>query len=105
MHKTQQKPAFLVINAMDAPHRGRIIRLRLQGGPAPPLRALKGASLEARSPKGKKETLRVLGFFLGGGRPSDARFTRTGRIDLLVEKENGEGRSEVSSQWQVSGPQ
>ena len=104
MQKPQQKPAFLVIDAMDAPYRGTIVRLRLQGGSAPTLRDLKGASLEARSPKGRKEVLKVLGFFTGGGRPSDARLARPGRIDLLVEKENGEGRPEVSSRWEVGVP-
>jgi len=104
MNKPQQKPAFLVIDATDAPFRGRIVRLRLQGGPAPTVRALKGASLEARSPRGDQESLRVLGFFLGGGRPSDARLSRTGRVDLLVEKEDGEGRPEVSSGWEVAVP-
>ena len=62
-----QKPAFRVIDAMDAPHRGRIVRLRLQGGQPPALRDLKGASLQARSPNGEEETLKVVGFFLPGG--------------------------------------
>ena len=104
MQGQTQKPAFLVVDAMDAPHRGRVVRLRLQGGQPPGLRDLKGAVLEARSPDGEIETLRVTGFFLPGGRPSESRLTRTGRIDLLVELEGGSERPRVSSQWEISGP-
>lgn len=99
-----QKSAFLVIDAMDAPHQGRIIRLRLQGGRPPALRDLKGASLQARSPEGEEEALKVVGFFLAGGRPSDARMSRTGRVDLLVEREDGVNRPTVSAQWEITGP-
>jgi hypothetical protein len=104
MQTQTQKPAFLVVDAMDAPHRGRVVRLRLQGGQPPSLRDLKGALLEARSPDGEVETLRVTGFFLPGGRPSESRLNRTGRVDLLVERENGSGPPNVSSQWEVTGP-
>lgn len=99
-----QQPTFLVVDAMDAPHRGRIIRLRLQGGQPPALKDLKGASLQARSPEDDRETLRVVGFFLPGGKPSDARFSRTGRIDLMVELEGNGNRPQVSSRWEVTGP-
>ena len=99
-----QKRTFLVIDAMDAPHRGRVIRLRLQGGQPPVLRELKGARLQARSPEGEGETLKVVGFFLPGGRPSDARLSRTGRVDLLVEREDGGDRPMVSACWEVTGP-
>ena len=98
-----QKPAFLVIDAMDAPHRGRVIRLRLQGGRPPALRDLKGARLQGRSPKGEVESLRVIGFFLPGGRPSDARLSRTGRVDVLVEMADGVGHPAVSAQWEITG--
>jgi len=99
-----QKRSFLVIDAMDAPHRGRIIRLRLQGGQPPVLRDFKGAVLQARSPEGEGETLRVTGFFLPGGRPSDARLSRTGRVDLLVETGDGLNPPRVSARWEVTGP-
>ena len=96
--------AFRVIDAMDVPHRGRVVRLRLKGGQPPSLRDLKGATLRAKSPTGEEETLKVVGFFLPGGRPSDARLSRTGRIDLMVELEGGGERPEVSTQWEVHGP-
>ena len=99
-----QKHAFRVIDAMDAPHRGRVIRLRFQGGQPPTLRELKGAILRARSPRGEEESLRVLGFFLAGGKPSDARLNRTGRVDLVVEIETGGDRPAVSTSWEVSAP-
>jgi hypothetical protein len=103
-HTQTQTPTFLVVDAMDAPFRGRVIRLRLQGGQPPAVRDLKGAVLQARSPGKQEEVLRVMGFFLPGGTPSDARFSRTGRIDLMVELEAGDARPEVSSRWEVTGP-
>jgi hypothetical protein len=104
MPNKAQKPAFRVIDAMDGPHRGRIIRLRVQSGQPPALKSLKGATLRARSPEGEEETLKVIGFFTPGGRPSDARLSRTGRVDLLVESENGGAPPRVSIRWEVSGP-
>jgi hypothetical protein len=104
MQRQAQKPAFLVVDAMDAPHRGRVVRLRLQGGQPPAVRDLKGAVLQATSPEGEVETLRVTDFFLAGGRPSESRLSRTGRIDLIVEVENGTGQPKVSSRWEVTGP-
>lgn len=102
MPNQTQGTAFRVIDAMDGPHRGRILRLRLQGGTPPTLRDLKGASLLARSPDGEEEKLKVVGFYLPGGKPSEARFGRTGRVDLLVENEDGSGNSQVSTLWEVT---
>ena len=36
-------PTFRVLDAMDAPHGGRILRLRLQSGEAPSIGELRGA--------------------------------------------------------------
>ena len=103
--KQASKHAFRVIDAMDAPHhKGRIIRLRLQGGQPPALGDLKGATLRAWSPEGEEESLKVVGFFLPGGRPSNARLTRTGRVDLVVEMQAGTDRPKVSARWEVDGP-
>lgn len=95
---------FRVVNALDAPYTGRIIRLRLQEGEPPKIRDLKGARLLAQSPSGATENLRVLGFPAIGGKPSDDRLVRTGRVDLLVGPENGAGRANVSNRWIVTGP-
>lgn len=91
---------FRVLDAMDAPHNGRILRLRLQAGEAPSVRALRGARLTARAPDGRTCTLRVVGFALIGGAPSDERLARTGRVDLNVEEVGGDGP--VSLQWEVA---
>lgn len=102
--KQTQKHSFRVIDAMDAPHRGRVVRLRLHGGHPPTLKDLRGATLKARSPEGDEETLEVVGFFIPGGKPSDARLNRTGRIDLVVDHEDGVDRPSVSTLWEVTGP-
>lgn len=91
---------FRVLDAFDAPHSGRILRLRLQTGEAPPVKALKGAKLLARAPDGRTSTARVLGFALFGGKPSDGRFARTGRVDVQVEEEGDGGP--IAIQWEVS---
>jgi hypothetical protein len=101
MPNQTQGTAFRVIDAMDGPHRGRILRLRLQGGTTPSLRSLKGASILARSPSGEEERLKIVDFFIPGGRPSEARFGRTGRIDVVVEAENGSQPPQVATLWEV----
>jgi hypothetical protein len=91
---------FRVLDAMDAPHSGRILRLQLQSGEAPSIRSLKGAELRAESPEGEVSRVRVKGFALFGGKPSNERLARTGRIDVHVEELDG-GRP-VGLRWEVT---
>lgn len=91
---------FKVVDAMNAPHRGRILRLRLQDGTAPTVRELRGGRLRAVSPDGEERHLRVEGFPSFGGRPSDERLARSGRVDVHVTAE-GDG-APVGLLWQVS---
>jgi len=79
-------PTFRVFDAMDAPHGGRILRLRLQSGEAPSIKELRGARMRAVSPEGHSAIVNVKGFAVFGGRPSASRLARTGRVDLLVER-------------------
>lgn len=90
---------FTVLDAMDAPHTGRILRLRLQSGEAPRVRSLKGADLLASSPDGRECRVRVKGFALFGGKPSNDRLARTGRVDLHVEELGPDGP--VDLRWEV----
>jgi len=91
---------FRVLDAMDAPHAGRILRLRLQAGEAPKVRALKGARLKATAPDGRTCTGVVDGFALIGGRSPDERLARTGRVDVYLRNEEGDGP--ISLQWEVA---
>jgi len=88
-----------IIDALDHPHGGRILRVRIDGGTPPSLRSLRGARLRAVAPDGSERFVRVTGFPLTGGKPSDVRIRDTGRVDLLVETE-GEGPP-VSRTWQL----
>ena len=97
---TAGKVVFRVLDAMDAPHSGRILRLRLQSGEAPSIRSLKGVDLRAQSPEGDVTRVRVKGFAVFGGKTSDERLARTGRIDVQVEELDG-GRP-VGLQWEVT---
>jgi hypothetical protein len=69
-----------------------------------PARGIPRKRITAEPGKRDQETLKVLGFFLPGGKPSDARLNRTGRVDLIVDLENGAGRPAVSTLWEVNGP-
>ena len=91
---------FRVLDAMDAPHSGRILRLRLQAGEAPSVRALRGARLKATAPDGRTCTAKVAGFAIVGGKPSDERLARTGRVDVHAEEEEGQGP--IGLQWEIS---
>ncbi len=97
---TKRGVVFRVLDAMDAPHAGRILRLRLQSGEAPSIRSLKGAELVATSQTGEQRRVRVIGFAVFGGKPSDSRLARTGRIDVHVE-ELGAGEP-IGLRWEVT---
>jgi hypothetical protein len=97
---TKRGVVFRVLDAMDGPHSGRILRLRLQSGEAPPVRSLVGSEMEALSPAGARRRLRVLGFAVFGGKPSDDRLARSGRVDLHVE-ELGDGDA-IGLRWEVT---
>jgi hypothetical protein len=75
---------LMVVDALDHPHGGRILRTRVTEGVPPSVRSLRGAMLEATSPEGTRVTVKMLGFPVFGGRPSDSRIRETGRVDLLV---------------------
>jgi len=96
---TRSGVTFRVLDAMDAPHTGRILRLRLQSGEAPSIKSLKGAEMTAVSPDGDECRFRVLGFAVFGGKPSNDRLARTGRIDVHVEELSG---GPIGLRWEVS---
>ena len=103
-HSTHHKAVFRILDVMDGPHEGRILKLRLQAGEAPTIAELKGARMKAASPDGSVECeLRIVGFALFGGRPSDERLARTGRIDISVEAAEG-AADEVAARWELIGP-
>jgi hypothetical protein len=94
-----EKPLLRVIDALDHPHGGTILRTRLAGDSVPSLGDLKGANFQARSPEGVERTVRVLGFPITGGKPSNKRIRESGRVDLHVE-ETGEG-APIDLQWEL----
>lgn len=89
-----------VIDALDHPHGGRILRLRMSGGSAPTVRDLKGRTLTVTGPAGEERSVRVLGFPLFGGKVSDRRIRDTGRVDVLVEGTDGDAGS-IGLTWEV----
>lgn len=93
---------FRVIDAFDGPHVGRILRLRLETGDAPSVRSLKGARLKAVSPDGVERYVRVDGFPMFGGRPSDDRLRRTGRVDVHVRLEGDDHDPPIGLRWEVT---
>lgn len=85
---------------MNAPNTGRILRLRLQGGEAPSVRNLRGARIRATAPDGRTCEAQVTGFALIGGKPSDERLARTGRVDVHVQEADGQGP--IGLRWEVT---
>ncbi len=88
-----------VIDAMDHPHGGRILRLRLVEGAAPSMKKLRTARIRARGPRGEERRAEVLGFPVMQGKVSDRRIQETGRVDLHV-REEGEGVP-IALTWMV----
>jgi len=95
-------PVFRVIDALGGPHASQILRVRLSGGRTPTLREIKGARLQARSPEGTEASLEVLAFSIIGGKQSEARFARTGRLDLVVKMDPSS--PSVGLRWTLTGP-
>lgn len=89
-----------MLDAMDAPHAGRILRLRLQSGEAPSISAMKGAEMLATSPEGDQCRFRVVGFAVFGGKPSNDRLTRTGRADVHIDELDEGGP--IGLRWEVT---
>jgi len=85
---------FRVIDAMAAPLGGWILRLRLHAGSAPTLSALTGATLQVESPAGEVRTMKVEGFAVFGGKITDERLQRTGRVDVRVLEGGADERGE-----------
>ena len=95
-----RRVVFRVLDAMDAPHSGRILRLRLQSGEAPTIKSLKNHEMLASGPQGQACKIRAIGFAVFGGKPSNNRLLRTGRVDLHIEELDDGGP--VGLQWEVS---
>lgn len=98
------KVVYRVIDALDAPHGGRILRLRQKAGEAPKARELKGAHMVARAPDGEERTVEVEGFVVFGGKPDDDRIARTGRVDLRVFDDAKGSSRPISFDWELAGP-
>lgn len=93
---------FRVIDALDAPFNGQILRLRLQDGKTPSLKTMKDGTFTARSPNGEEARVRIVAFSIIGGKPSQARFDRTGRVDVVAVPDNG--ATPVALRWTLTGP-
>lgn len=63
------------------------------------MKSLKGREMIARSPDGRECRLRVLGFAVFGGKPSNDRLARTGRVDVQIEELDADGP--IGLRWEV----
>lgn len=87
--------SFRVIDSLDAPHDGRILRLLLVAGHPPKLGALRNLEMVATSPWGRICRLRVVDFVVLGGKVRQARLNTTGRIDVRVKEIDTSGPIEI----------
>ena len=98
------KAIFRVLDSLEAPHGGWFLKLRFEAGDAPTIRELKGAKLYVSSPDGATSfEVKVHGFPLFGGHPSDDRLHRTGRVDVHVTSLDRGGRT-IGPKWRVLVP-
>jgi hypothetical protein len=86
---TSQGLVFRVLDIMGAPHGGWILRLKLEGGEFPGVKAMKGRRMDLVSDHGIAAEVQVAGFPMFGGRPKDDRVARSGRIDVHVTPAEG----------------
>lgn len=54
----------------------------------------------ARSPEGDECRIRVAGFAVFGGKPSNDRLARTGRVDLHIDEMDEGGP--IGLRWEIS---
>ncbi len=100
----KHKATFRVLDSFEAPHSGWFLKLRFEAGDAPTIRELKSATLRVSSPdRATSFEVKVQGFPVFGGHPSDDRLHRTGRVDLHVIVLEGSERA-IGPNWNVSGP-
>jgi hypothetical protein len=93
---------FRVSDAVDVPHRGMLLRLRLMEG-TPSIADLRpGRYLLLRSPDGVERWVRVLDFAIVGGRATQARLERTRELDIVISQADAhrDGRP-IEIGWQV----
>lgn len=90
-----------VIDAMDHPHGGRILRLQLAAGDPPSVRDLKGRFLTLTGPRGAERKVRVASFPVFGGKVSDSRIRETGRVDVLIEAPKAD-LEDIDLSWTAS---
>ena len=96
---------FKVSDIMDGPHKGWILRLRLHTGEAPTIKEIKGARMALRSAEGVSREVVVRSFPTFGGKPSDDRLARSGRLDVSVEPaDSGAEAPSVVERWELVGP-
>jgi len=86
---------FRVVDAMRGPHAGWILRLRLDEGKLPSVKSFEGSRWRVEGADGESRTVRVLGFPVSGGKPSDARMAASGRIDLHVDVVEGSKEGDI----------
>lgn len=95
---------FRVVDAIRHPHGGYILRLRLDGGDPPPVRRIKGSEWWLfPADERDRSRIRVDDFATLGGKVSDARFKRTGHLDVHVTVLE-EGEEAIDLQWRMAGP-
>jgi hypothetical protein len=97
---------FKVLDVMAGPHGGWLMRLRLQSGDTPTLKSLKGTRMRLECSDGRSREVTLKGYPMMGGKPTDARFARSGRIDVqAVPSDGGDADPpHFTGSWELSGP-
>ena len=94
-----QHASFRVVDAMEGPHRGRILRLKLESATPPRLSTLDGTEMIAISPRGRMCRFRIDSFAVFGGKARQTRFENTLRIDVRIRELDDTGP--IGLRWRV----
>jgi hypothetical protein len=96
---------FRVSDALEMPHRGYLLRLRVVDG-KPSAAALKpGAAVRLHAPDGRDRLVRIVDHAVTGGKGGQARLDRLGEFDFVIGREDGWIDADVVEiGWTVSGP-
>jgi hypothetical protein len=83
-----------VSDVLDVPLRGQLLRLKVTSGRARTDAVAIGKRLTLRSPNGTEREVTIKAHSITGGELSQARLTKTGELDVVVEPAGDDGTAE-----------
>lgn len=93
-----------VSDALEVPLRGQLLRLKVTSGQARTDAVAVGKRLVLRSPSGNTREVTIKAHSITGGELSQARLSKTGELDVVVEPAGEDGAAEAVGIGWVARP-